>query len=97
MKIWVLIFGLAFLSLAFGIEAYTYFQQQYLMQVAGNIPAVEALAYIDSGLWIVPIMSSLSTVLVVLGLLIPKNVDLEKWDINFNDFRIKNKRSKKKK
>jgi len=63
--------------------------------VAGNIPAVEVLAYIYSGFWIVPIMSSLSTVLVVLGLLIPKNVDLEKWDINFNDFRIKMKRRKR--
>jgi len=87
MKTWVLISGLVFLSLVFGIEAYTYFQQQYLMQVAGNIPAVEALAYIYSGFWIVPIISSSGAGLVILGLLTPKNVN----------FRIKTKRQKKKK
>jgi len=85
MKTWVLIFGLAFLLFAFGIDAYTYFQQEWLMQVAGNIPAVEALAYIYSGFWIIPIISSLGAVLVVLGLLIPKNVN----------FRIKMKRRKR--
>jgi len=97
MKTWILISGLIFLSLAFGIEAYTYFQQQYLMQVAGNIPAVEALAYIDFALWILPIMSALSMVFVILGLVIPKNADLNKGISLLNDFQIKTKRQKKKK
>jgi len=96
MKTWVLISGLVFLSLAFGIDAYTYFQQEWLMQVAGNIPAVEALAYIYSGFWIVQIISSSSAVLVVLGLLIHKNEDLEKWDINCDELSNKNEKKKKK-
>ena len=97
MKIWVLISGLAFLFLAFGFEVYTYFQQAWLMQVAGNIPACEALAYIDSGLWTLPVMYVLSTVLIVFGLVIPKNADLNKCDISFNGLQIKTKRTKKKK
>jgi len=97
MKIWVLISGLAFLFLAFGFEVYTYFQQSWLMQVAGNIPACEALAYIDSGLWTLPVMYVLSTVLIVFGLVIPKNADLNKCDISFNGLQIKKKRTKKKK
>ena len=89
MKNWTLISGIVFLLIAFGIEAYTYFQQGGLMQVASNIPAVEALAYIDSVLWMLPLVYILSTVLIVLGLVIPKNADLNKLD-------IKNEKNKEK-
>ena len=92
MKTWVVIFGLAFLFLAFGFEVYTYFQQAWLMQVAGNIPACEALAYIDSGLWTLPVMYILSTFLIALGLVVPKNADLNKCDISFNGLQIKTKK-----
>ena len=97
MKTWVLISGLVFLSLTFGIEVYTYFQQQNLMQVAGNIPAVEALAYIDFALWMLPIMSTLSMIVVILGLVMQKNANINKGISALNDFQIKTKRQKKKK